>query len=522
MGAGDQRRPFAELSPAEQTERRREAARKAAATRARNKAREAASARATTPSVVAQAPQTPTPTPGPVAAPESTAEPEHVVEAQPVEQEHEHPEPHAVGAVAEVQPVEPQRPDETEADEVQSADAGAVEEPLAVEASEESLESEPLESGPLESEPLESEPLEAGSLAAEPAVVEPADESRLEPQRRTDGESEHAEPALEPDADASAADASTPDAPDADADDEPFEVVVVQSDPEASTTLARAEATEAAETEHADEEPADASVDAASAAETDSAAPAVVLQLEGVSRRFGRTVAVEGIDLEVRAGECHGIVGLNGAGKSTTVSIASGLMRPTSGTVRIGGKDVHERGVQSLLGVVPDRMRLFDRLTGRQLLVHAALLRRVPRKDAITRAATLLERFELTPDADRLVADYSIGMQQLVGIAASLIHAPRVVVLDEPFESIDPVATDTILSILGDLRRRGGAVVLTSHDMALVERACDHVVVLHDGVVRASGATDDVRDGLSLEDRFTRLVGAPASQELPWLSPSLG
>lgn len=474
VGAGDSRRPFAELSPAEQTERRREAARKAAATRARNKAREAARAKAVAAGAVVHEPVVEQPDAAePVAAP-----------AEPVERSE---------AQVQVLPpahVEPER----------AADpAPAVTPDVAP-----------------ESQP-EAEPAQEPEPAPEPEPTpepEPVPASDPEPEREPMPEPEpdplpEPEPSPEPveDAPATPVDDAEPAA-----DDEPVDVVIVQSDPEATTTLASADASD----DEDDEDPAPATTAPAS-----DAAPAVVLQLEGVSRRFGRTVAVEGIDLEVRAGECHGIVGLNGAGKSTTVSLASGLMRPTSGVVRIGGKDVRERGVQALLGVVPDRMRLFDRLTGRQLLVHAALLRRVPRKDAITRAATLLERFELTPDADRLVADYSIGMQQLVGIAASLIHAPRVVVLDEPFESIDPVATDTILSILGDLRRRGGAVVLTSHDMALVERACDHVVVLHEGVVRAAGATDDVRDGLSLEDRFTRIVGASPYQELPWLSPSL-
>lgn len=456
VGAGDQRRPFAELSPEEQAERRREAARKAAATRARNRARQATQAKAQA-HAAAQAPAAP-------------------VEAQPERPEHVEPPVEPAADVEAASSVESDSESEIVVEQVQTA------EPEPAPAPEPEPEPEPIVQPEPEPEQIdEPEPVVEPEPEPEPAAPEHG-----EPHVSDHAVSDHA-------VDDHAIDDDAPD----DQADEPVEVVGVQS--------------------AVDEQPASEPASASTA----SADPAVVLRLAGVTRRFGSTLAVDDVHLEVRAGECHGIVGPNGAGKSTTVSLAGGLMRPSSGTVEVGGVDVRSRGVQTQLGVVPDRMRLFDRLTGRQLLVHAALLRRVPRKEAIVRAATLLERFDLTPDADRLVSDYSIGMQQLVGIAAALIHAPRVVVLDEPFESIDPVATDTILSILGDLRRRGGAVVLTSHDMALVERACDHVVVLQDGVVRASGPIDDVRDGLSLEDRFTRLVGASPHQELPWLSPSL-
>ncbi|WP_344341049.1 ABC transporter ATP-binding protein [Agrococcus versicolor] len=399
------------------------------------------------------------------------------------------------------------------------------------------VEQVPVEQVPVEPEPVE-EPARFTEAAPEPEpTIEPEPESITEPEPEPIVEPEpldRAMPEPQPESQAqpestavgeavapSAPAVSEPILPEPTDADEPVEVVIVQSDPDARSTIARREpATDDARDDLRDDLDASPSRTPGTTASTTDGAPAVVLSLDGVTRRFGATVAIDDVHLVVRAGECHGVVGPNGAGKSTTLSIAAGLMRPTSGSVEVHGQDVRARGVQAQLGVVPDRMRLFDRLTGRQLLVHAALLRRVPRKDAITRAATLLERFELTADADRLVADYSIGMQQLVGIAAALIHAPRVVVLDEPFESIDPVSTDVILSVLGDLRRRGGAVVLTSHDMRLVERACDHVVVLQDGVVRASGSVDDVRDGLSLEDRFARIVGASPAQELPWLSPS--
>ncbi|WP_254678107.1 ABC transporter ATP-binding protein [Agrococcus sp. SGAir0287] len=499
MGAGDQRRPFAELTPEEQAERRREAARKAAATRARNRARQAAQAKAQAQAAAGSAPEAAPATPEPAAATPEPAADAPVDDDQDV-------------VVEEVQSAEREAQAPTSTDDVEPEATPAsideqdlTEEPAPEPASEPEPDGDPEpadEAQPVHEPEPEPEPVRIADPVVEGAAEEPAPEPEPAPVGIADPVVEHvADPVVErvgeePEPESQLA---RPTEDEGDPDDEPVEVVGVQSAIDESPVAAPSDSTAS----HAD------------------ARPAVVLRLEGVTRRFGTTLAVDDVLLEVRAGECHGIVGPNGAGKSTTVSIASGLMRPTTGTVQVGGRDVRARGVQSLLGVVPDRMRLFDRLTGRQLLVHAAMLRRVPRAEAITRAATLLERFELTPDADRLVSDYSIGMQQLIGIAAALIHAPRVVVLDEPFESIDPVATDTILSILADLRRRGGAVVLTSHDMALVERACDHVVVLQDGVVRASGPIDEVRDGMRLEDRFARLVGSSPHQELPWLSPSL-
>lgn len=253
------------------------------------------------------------------------------------------------------------------------------------------------------------------------------------------------------------------------------------------------------------------------------AAESLALEMVGVSKRYGGRAAIEALTFEVRAGQSFGIVGPNGAGKTTTISIATGLLRPDEGSVRVDGIDVwKEPGrAQSQLGVLPDRLRIFDRLTGRQLLVHAALLRRVRRADAVSRAAALLHGFGLADDAERVVADYSIGMQKKIAIAASLVHAPRVVVLDEPFESIDPASTETILAVLNEFRARGGTVILSSHDMRLVERVCDHVAVIDDGALLAVGSMAQVCAGQRLEERFAQIVGPHSGEEeLAWLSPS--
>ena len=251
--------------------------------------------------------------------------------------------------------------------------------------------------------------------------------------------------------------------------------------------------------------------------------PEPALSLRGLTKRFDDTVAVDRIDLDVPRGAFYGLVGPNGAGKTTTLSMATGLLRPDSGTARVLGIDVWSDPVaaKSRIGVLPDGLRLFDRLTGQQLVTYAGLLRGMDRALVAQRVAELLVALGLTEAADKLVIDYSAGMTKKVTLACALVHAPRLLVLDEPFEAVDPVSARTIRGILEDFAGSGGTVVLSSHVMELVERICTDVAILAGGVVRAAGPLDDVRDGLSLEDRFLDLVGGAADVEgLAWLRTS--
>ncbi|ROQ38400.1 ABC-2 type transport system ATP-binding protein [Frondihabitans sp. PhB188] len=248
----------------------------------------------------------------------------------------------------------------------------------------------------------------------------------------------------------------------------------------------------------------------------------VVLAIRGLGKRYGSTVAVENLDLEVRAGTFYGIVGPNGAGKTTTLSIATGLLRPDSGTVEILGSDVwsskDSRQAKRSLGVLPDRLRLFDRLTGAQFLYYAGTLRGLDGATARKRSADLAEAFGLQDALGRLVSDYSVGMTKKVALAAAIIHSPRVLVLDEPFESVDPVSAATVTEILQRYVRGGGTVLLSSHSMDLVERICDSVAVIVDGHVLAQGTVHDVRAGRSLQERFVELAGGQAATEgMEWL-----
>jgi ABC-2 type transport system ATP-binding protein len=250
-------------------------------------------------------------------------------------------------------------------------------------------------------------------------------------------------------------------------------------------------------------------------------APALVLR--GLWKRFGDKVAVAGVDLDVPTGSFYGLVGPNGAGKTTTLSMATGLLRPDAGSVWVRGQSLwaDPTAAKRLLGVLPDGMRLFDRLTGTQLLTYAGLLRGMDRATVAERTGDLLRALDLVDDADTLVVDYSAGMTKKVALASALIHAPRLLVLDEPFEAVDPVSAANIREILHAYVGSGGTVIVSSHVMDLVQRMCDHVAVVAGGRVLAAGTVDEVRAGRTLEERFVDLVGGRTSGEgLAWLRTS--
>ncbi len=245
-----------------------------------------------------------------------------------------------------------------------------------------------------------------------------------------------------------------------------------------------------------------------------------VLSIDGLVKRFGPKTAVAGIDLQVRAGSFFGIVGPNGAGKTTTLSMVTGLLRPDAGQVSVHGTDVWADPVTAKhhMGVLPDRLRLFDRLTGAQLLYYAGVLRGLDNATVRKRSSDLAVAFGLDEALHRLVADYSAGMTKKIALAAAMIHSPRLLVLDEPFESVDPVSAANITEILRKYTHAGGTVVLSSHSMDLVQRICDSVAVVVNGAILASGTIDEVRGNATLEERFVELVGGRREAEgMEWL-----
>ncbi len=248
------------------------------------------------------------------------------------------------------------------------------------------------------------------------------------------------------------------------------------------------------------------------------------LSLAGLHKSFGAKHAVADLNLEVEAGRMFGLVGPNGAGKTTTLSMATGLLRPDAGTAYVLGHDVWSdpAAAKALMGVLPDGVRLFDRLTGKELLRYIGLLRRVPPADIASRSEDLLATLGLAEDASTLVVEYSAGMTKKIGLACALIHAPRLLILDEPFEAVDPVSGEGIREILRSYVKGGGTVVLSSHVMELVENLCDSLAVIAEGRVLAAGTIDEVRAGSSLQQRFLELVGFRANAEgtLAWLQSS--
>jgi ABC-2 type transport system ATP-binding protein len=250
----------------------------------------------------------------------------------------------------------------------------------------------------------------------------------------------------------------------------------------------------------------------------DTAPPA--LEIHGLTKRFGATVAVDNLSLTVPNGSFFGLVGPNGAGKTTTLSMATGLLRPDAGDIRIHGVEVWKDllAAKRLVGVLSDGVRLFDRLTGAQLVTYAGLLSGMERQTVAERTADLLQLLDLESAGGTLVVDYSAGMTKKIALACALVHAPKLLVLDEPFESVDPVSAANITDILQGFVRSGGTVIVSSHVMDLVQRMCDHVAVVANGTVLAAGTTDEVRGGSSLEDRFVELVGGRRTGEGPaWL-----
>ncbi|MGB4779721.1 ABC transporter ATP-binding protein [Microbacterium sp.] len=247
------------------------------------------------------------------------------------------------------------------------------------------------------------------------------------------------------------------------------------------------------------------------------------LSLLGLRKSYRGTTVVDDVRLAVAQGSLTGVVGPNGAGKTTTLSMAVGLLRPDAGTSLVRGIDLWRRPAEAkrLLGVLPAGLALPERLTGTELLTYWGLLRGIDLHEVRRRAEELLSVLDLdgAEDRVRLVLEYSTGMRKKIGLATALLHNPRVLVLDEPFEAVDPVSARTIRRILRQFVQRGGAVLISSHVMPLVEQLCDQVALIADGRVLAAGPIDEVRDGLSLEDRFVTYVGErPAVDgEMSWL-----
>ena len=244
-------------------------------------------------------------------------------------------------------------------------------------------------------------------------------------------------------------------------------------------------------------------------------------------RIFGQKAAVNHLNLAVKRGEFYGFLGPNGAGKSTTIKMMVGLLRPTAGTVIVGGIDVWKDPLQAraLMGVLPEYLNLYERLTGKEFLTFTGHMYGLPGNVNSQRTEELLYTLALVDDADKLIVDYSVGMRKKIALAAALIHSPHVLFLDEPFEGIDPISSRTMRDIMRSLTQHGTTIFFSSHIMEVVERLCTRVGIINQGILVAEGTLQELRERASgenkdatLEDIFLNVVGArEESHNLSWL-----
>ena len=244
------------------------------------------------------------------------------------------------------------------------------------------------------------------------------------------------------------------------------------------------------------------------------------LELENLTKRFGEKAAVEGLSLSLEPGAFLGLLGRNGAGKSTTLKMVTGLLKPTSGCIRVLGLDLEADplAVKRQIGAMPEDMALLDMLTGPQYLRFVGRMYGMPEALIDARREELFDKLDLAVAPKLLLTDYSFGMKKKVALCAALIHGPRMVFLDEPFEGIDPVTSRTIKDILHSLQQSGVTLVLTSHILEVVEQLCPLIAILDEGRLKGFGPLEDLkRGGESLEQLFMDLVGGAQKGELSWL-----
>ncbi len=245
------------------------------------------------------------------------------------------------------------------------------------------------------------------------------------------------------------------------------------------------------------------------------------LELRNVTKRFGAKVAVDNLSLALEEGTFLGLLGRNGAGKSTTLKMVTGLIAPTEGSISVLGHDIAKEPIAArrLMGVMPEDMALLEMLTGPQYLRFVGRMHGLDDTLIDSRAGEFFATLDLSPGPRTLVADYSFGMKKKLALSAALLHSPRLIFLDEPFEGIDAITNRTIKDILLRLQQRGVTMILTSHILEVVERLCPRIAIIDEGKLKGHGTLDELRQGgdQSLESLFVGLVGGAPRGSLSWL-----
>jgi ABC-2 type transport system ATP-binding protein len=246
-----------------------------------------------------------------------------------------------------------------------------------------------------------------------------------------------------------------------------------------------------------------------------------LIELNDLSKTYGTKLAVNNISLAVTGGEVFGFLGPNGAGKTTTIKMIVGLLKPSSGSVKVAGFDIQAqpREAKAASGYVPDTPNLYAKLSGRELLRFVGDLYNLDSQQAARRADELLQLLDLTAAADDTIDSYSHGMQQKASLAAALMHDPKVLVLDEPTVGLDPKSARLIKDLLRQLAERGAAVFLSTHILEIAERMCDRIGIINKGELVAVGSMAELRSlgkagEVSLEDIFLGLTGGAEEAEI--------
>jgi ABC-2 type transport system ATP-binding protein len=245
-----------------------------------------------------------------------------------------------------------------------------------------------------------------------------------------------------------------------------------------------------------------------------------VLRIEGLRKRYGDRDAVKGLSLDIPAGQVFGFLGPNGAGKTTTMRSIAGLIRPSAGRIFIDGIDTTDDplAARARVGYIPDRPYLYDRLTAQETMVFVADLYGLPRADALPRIDALLARFDIAHARDQLAETFSHGMKQRLALAAALLHAPKLMLVDEPMVGLDPKGAKLVKRVLREEAEAGAAVFLSTHSLAVAEEVCDRVGILRLGELIALGTVEELRGAAgvqsNLEAVFLKLTEEEAEERL--------